>query len=77
MTEQEKQQLWITAWRNAAPELERIRNDELRRLDDSAGLRLLGAGSQTAEVQNGLITFQAWMMRLRVFQLMKKLEQTK
>ena len=74
MTEQEKQQLWITAWRRAGPELERIRNEELRNLDDSAGLMLLGAGARGAEPQCGLVAFQAWMMRLRVLQLMKELE---
>ena len=32
MTEQEKR--WIEAWRIAGPELKRIRDDELRSLDD-------------------------------------------
>jgi hypothetical protein len=34
-TEQEKQ--WIAAWRSAGPELERIRNEELRALSDEQG----------------------------------------
>jgi len=36
-TEQEKQ--WIAAWRTAGPELERIRNEELRNLSDGEGTR--------------------------------------
>lgn len=75
MTEQEKQQLWIAAWRRAGPELERIRNEELRKLDDSAGLRLLGCGTGKPETQNGLVAFQSWMMRMRVLQLMEQVEQ--
>ena len=62
-TEQEKK--WIAAWRIASPELERIRNQELRQLDDSEGLRLLGAGPNP-EQSSGLIAFQAWMKRMRI-----------
>lgn len=36
-TEQEKQ--WIEAWKKAGPELERIRNEELRNLSDEEGTR--------------------------------------
>lgn len=67
-TELEKQ--WIAAWRRAGPELERIRNDELRALDDSAGFKLLGS-TNVQHTQSGLVTFQAWMMRLLVRQLTK------
>ncbi len=65
-TELEKQ--WIAAWRRAGPELERIRNEELRALDDSAGFKLLGKSTEP-HAQTGLVTFQAWMMRLLVKQL--------
>lgn len=67
-TELEKQ--WIAAWRRAGPELERIRREELRQLDDSAGLQLLGAGCPR-QLQSGLVTFQAWMMRLLIKELTK------
>ena len=30
---------WVETWRRAGPELERIRNEELRNLDESAALR--------------------------------------
>lgn len=67
-TDVEKQ--WMAAWRRAGPELERIRREELQQLDDSAGLKLLGAGSQR-QPQSGLVTFQAWMMRLLIKELTK------
>jgi hypothetical protein len=69
-TELEKQ--WMAAWRRAGPELERIRNEELQMRDDRIGLKLLGAlHPQPQSIQSGLVAFQAWMMRLRVKQLMK------
>jgi hypothetical protein len=69
-TEQEKR--WIAAWRSAGPELERIRNEELRSLDESEGFRLLGANPlPKAEGMNGMAIQQAWFMRMRVKQLMK------
>ena len=66
-SEQEKQ--FIDAWKFAGPELERIRNDELKQLDESAGLKLLGATAAAKPVLTGLAIFQAWMMRLRIIQL--------
>lgn len=66
-TEQEKQ--WIAAWRLAGPELERIRNEELRQLDEQEGTRLatlLGVVSPVpARRESGLLEFQRWMMRWR------------
>ena len=69
----DKEQQWIAAWRRAAPELERIRNQELRQLDDTAGMRLLGAMEKRPTRINGLVAFQAWMMRARVIQLTRQL----
>lgn len=68
-TELERQ--WMAAWRQAGPELERIRNEELRALDDSAGFKLLGR-SNGQHPQTGLVTFQAWMMRLLIRELKKR-----
>ena len=68
-TELERQ--WMAAWRRAGPELERIRNAELRQRDDRVGLQLLGAPLAQAPL-SGLIAFQAWMMRLLVTELMNK-----
>jgi hypothetical protein len=70
----EQEQQWVATWRHAGPQLERIRNEELRSLDESAGLRLLGAGQRSSGQTSGLIAWQAWMMRLRVLELMKRLE---
>ena len=66
-SEQEKQ--FVDAWKFAGPELERIRNDELKQLDESAGLKLLGATPAVKPVHTGLAIFQAWMMRLRIMEL--------
>lgn len=64
-TEEEK--AWIAAWRRAGPELERIRREELRRLDDATGTRQatwLGVIDPPAPRPiSGLIEFQAWMRK--------------
>ena len=66
-TEQEKQ--WIAAWRSAGPELERIRNEELRALSDEQGTlkaTLLGVFErQPPSESSGLLEFQKWMILWR------------
>ena len=52
VTEQEKQ--FIDVWKFAGPELERMRNDELKQLNESTGLRLLGATVALGELNHGL-----------------------
>jgi len=74
VTEQEK--IWIEAWRIAGPELERIRDEELRNLDDASAIGLLGGASSSRQETNGLAIFQAWMMRLKVLELLKAVERT-
>jgi len=74
MSEQEK--IWIDAWRIAGPELERIRDEELRNLDDSSAIGFLGGGRSSRQEINGLAVFQAWMMRLKVIELLKSVERT-
>ena len=73
MTEQEKR--WIEAWRIAGPELERIRDEELRSLDDANAIGLLGGSRRNNQETNGLAVFQAWMMRLKVIELLKSVAQ--
>lgn len=68
-TELERQ--WMAAWRVAGPELERIREQELRDLDETEGIRLLRGYPQTSAT-SGLIAFQAWMMRLQILEAMKR-----
>jgi hypothetical protein len=53
--------------------LEKIQRRELRELDESAGLRMIGAPAPSDRPQSGLIEFQAWMMRMRVMQLEARL----
>jgi len=74
----EAEERFIQAWRYAAPELEKIRRRELLELDESAGLRMIGAVAQQERSRSGLIEFQSWMMRLRVYQLLhqRPLQQT-
>lgn len=64
---------FIQAWRYAAPELEKIQRRELRDLDKSAGLEMIGAPVSPDRPYSGLIEFQAWMMRLRIMQLNEQL----
>lgn len=68
-TEQEK--LWIESWKKAGPELERIRNEELKNLSDTAGLKLLGAFRSDPTALSGLITLQSWLMRFRILENLK------
>ena len=72
MTEQEQQ--FINAWRTAAPELRRLRNEKLANLDDSAGLNLLGANASSTPGMHGMAVMQSWFLRLRAKQLTAKIQ---
>jgi len=50
------EQRFIDAWRFAAPRLEQIRREELRQLDEDAGLRMIGAGEPTEHARSGHAT---------------------
>lgn len=62
---------WIRAWKSAGPALERIRREELRRLDGHAAIALLtGPADYTAEPRkarttSGLIEQQRWFSKAR------------
>jgi hypothetical protein len=71
MTPEEK--AWIEGWKRASVELPKIRDAELRSLDERAGLELLGASYENPW-ENGLVKLQAYLMRLRVLQLENELE---
>ncbi|MCA9034591.1 MAG: hypothetical protein KDA81_20850 [Planctomycetaceae bacterium] len=66
-TDLEKQ--WMAAWRRAAPELERIRNEELRTLSDQAAtLQATWLGVEfdvETTADSGLRQFQVWMKKWR------------
>ncbi len=54
-------------WKAAGPALQKIRDEELKRLDEK---RLLGLGGEESDKaidedpwQNGLVLFQRWMIR--------------
>ncbi len=62
---------WVQAWKNAAPELERIRRQELRQLDAYAAIALLcGPGDyreapRAPKPTSGLIEQQRVFRKLR------------
>jgi hypothetical protein len=66
-TEQEKK--WLQGWRAAGPELERIRNEELRALTDDEGTRqatLLGVPAKLINrKKSGIIELSRLLMKLR------------
>jgi hypothetical protein len=53
---------WMDQWRAAAPELARVRREELRKLDATASV-LLPQAPGTAGSLSGLVEQQAWFMR--------------
>jgi hypothetical protein len=67
----ERGRQWVTAWKRAAPELERIRREELRQLDAYRAISLLcGRADYTVEPRapkptSGLIEQQRLFLKLR------------
>jgi hypothetical protein len=62
---------WVETWRAAGPELERIRQDELRRLDTRRAIALLcGPADYTIPPRapkptSGLVEQQRWFQKIR------------
>lgn len=60
---------WVRAWKDAGPELERIRREELRRLPPGEGVSLLcGEADYTVPPRapkptSGLVDQQRWFMK--------------
>jgi hypothetical protein len=60
---------WVQAWKEAGPELERIRREELRQLDGQAAIAALcGPADYTVPPRapkptSGLIEQQRWFMK--------------
>jgi hypothetical protein len=71
MTEKEMLRQWAETWRNAGPELERIRLRELRGEDTLLSLRLLARAFNHAtrthppDATSGLIEMQRHLAKLR------------
>jgi hypothetical protein len=65
----EEERVWISAWRSAGPELQRIRKEELRSLDDTVATlqaTMLGVLDPVpARGDSGLKEFQVWMKKWR------------
>jgi hypothetical protein len=62
---------WVQAWRTAGPVLERLRRDELRRLDGYRAIAHLCSPAdyhqppRVARSTSGLIDQQRWFMKAR------------
>jgi len=66
---------FVRGWEIAGPVMQQLREERLRRMSESEGAKMLGAG-QTHQLEvpeaNGLAIWQSWMMRLRIQQLDRK-----
>ncbi len=64
---------WMQQWRAAGPELQRIRDNELRALDGSQASRAASFvdGQRSTTNYSGLIDQQAWFMRKRVLDALR------
>jgi len=66
---------FVRGWEIAGPVMQQLREERLRRMSESEGAKMLGAG-QTYQLEvpeaNGLAIWQSWMMRLRIQQLERK-----
>lgn len=62
---------WVRAWRDAGPDLERIRREELRRLDVPKAIALLcgpanyRVAPRAPKPTSGLVEQQRWFGKLR------------
>ena len=62
--------LWVKTWQQAGPRLERVRREELRRLDPQRAIALLcGEADYTVPPRaprptSGLVEQQRWFMKL-------------
>jgi hypothetical protein len=62
---------WIETWKRAGPELERLRREELRRLDPQSSIELLcgptdyTVAPRAPKPTSGLVEQQRWFMKAR------------
>jgi hypothetical protein len=62
---------WVQAWKQAGPELEQLRRDELRRLDTRAAIALLCGPAdyrvppRAPKPTSGLVEQQRWLHKNR------------
>jgi hypothetical protein len=71
MTEKEMIREWVAAWKRAAPELERLRREEIRRTNTAEAIAQLSDAFEWAmrtlppRPSSGLVEQQAIFQRLR------------
>ena len=64
---QEQQKAWAMQWKSASARLQAVRDQELRELDSNRS-----KNSSSVPLENGLVVFQRWMMRLALLGLDRK-----
>jgi hypothetical protein len=71
MDEREMMRRWVETWKQAGPELEAIRREEIRNLDPVQHLRGLerafnhGLRQLPPRLSSGMVEMQEWFARLR------------
>ncbi len=61
---------WVQAWKDAGPELEKLRRAEVRKLDGSAAIALLCGDMdytvppRAPKPTSGLVELQRWVMKV-------------
>ena len=61
-------QLWIQQWKAAAPRLQAIRDEELRRLGDKSSQAVEGIRIyEQYPDRHGMVVMQRWFMRKELF----------
>ena len=71
MDEREMMRRWVQTWKEAGPELEAIRREEIAQADNTADLAALARAfnialrSSEPEPYSGLVEMQKWFAKLR------------
>jgi hypothetical protein len=71
MDEREMMRRWVQTWKEAGPELEAIRRDEIAKADNSVDLAALACAFNDTlarcppKTSSGLVEMQDWFAKLR------------
>lgn len=68
-TQDDNTQRWIDAWRRAAPELERIRREEIRMADTAAAIRSMDGLLSLISLERESIRTSGLVEQQRIFHL--------
>lgn len=70
---------FIKSWKIAGDEMDRLRNERLRKMDPAAGARMMGAVETPSREEiyaNGLVRWQSWMNVWRIKHLAQQVGET-